>query len=227
MPHIATADQRRQHALYAASALSDAASRRASEPDKAVALACAFAADNYRVQAALWTRAGARSDSYGAFFAMADKVLRSAANATPLVSGLLERSRESYVQACSALNVPLVLPRGENLSGLSDVNMAGLRDLVTSGRPPEEFVASTLLEAARTNLYPAVRTRMTVHAYLVDVAHRSGDTAMVSAAARLAALDDLTGHLDDPTAVLTFSVKFLGPVEEVRLRPYMRKAGIA
>ncbi len=226
MAHVASAEQRRQHANYAAGVLSAAASRRTSPTDRPIGVSCAWASDMMRVQAALWTRAGAQADPEGTFFTYADRVLRAAASATPSASGLLERAREAYTGAAMMLNVPLVLPRTEGLSDLTDVDLTGLPALVTGGRDPSEFVPATVMQAANRNLNPVVRTRMVLHAYLVDVAHRTGDTLMVSAAARLAALDDLTGNLSDPHAILTAAVRLLGPIEEVRLRPYLRQAGL-
>lgn len=227
---VATADEMRAHAAKVAATLTDASAGRAQVGDATTALACQWVADVHRVAAALWNRAGVTPDPHGAFFDLAEKVLSGASTvdigAGAPASVLLAEVRAVFSQSCAALNVPLVFPPATHLGTLyTPVDLRSMREQILRGTDPAGFVEGRLTQARTVRGAAAVQ--LAVDAYVVDVAVRTGDDLLLTAAARMIALA-VTAPADsgDVPAVIAAAQALLGPVEWVRVQPYLVRAGI-
>lgn len=228
---VATADELRAQSAKVAATMTEASVGRAQVGDATTALACQWVADVNRVVGALWNRAGVAPDPHGAFFDLAEKVL-TAADTVDVAAGapalvLLAEVRASFARACAAMNIPLLFPPATHLATLyTPVDLRAMREQILRGTDPAGFVEGRLAQA-RTVTGPAA-LRMALDAYAVDVAVRSGDDLLLTAAARMIALAVVAPtETTDMRGVSATAADLLGPVEWVRAQPYLVRAGVA
>ena len=186
---------------------------------------CQWVADVHCVVGALWNMATVTADPYGRFFALAERVLTAADNVstdteTP-ASVLLADVRASFTQAANGLNIPLLFAPATHLATLySPVDLRTVREQVLRGADTAAFVDAALDHAEQTSGAAAVRSA--VDAYLVDVAARTGDDLLLTAAARMITLGQMApAGTADPAEVTRAAEALLGPVEWVRAQPYL------
>jgi len=227
---VATPAELRAQSGLIANIFTDAAVARAEAGDVNTAVACQWVGDVHRVAAALWGRAGTHPDPYPQFFRLAEQVLVAADRVTsddgaPALM-LITDLRSAFIRACSALSVQLVFPQATHLVGLDGpVDLARMRDQLLDGRTAAEFVTDRMTGAQQTAGVPALR--LSVDAYLVDVADRTGDHLMLTAAARMVALAAAApANPTDLTGLVAATRRVLGPVEWIRIQPYLRRAGL-
>lgn len=227
--HVATAAEHRAQAVAVANMLAEVSVTRAEHGDLPAAVACQWVGDVHRVVAALWGRAAGQSDPHQQFFAMAEQAL-TAADQVPArepASGaaLIAELRAAFTSACSQLNLPLVFPQAGHISS-SPVDLTCVRDDVLGGAAPADAVERRLAAARQAG--GARGLRLALEAYMVDVAHRTGDDLMLTASARIHALAAAApADLADVPAVESAGKRILGPVEWVRARPYLARGGAA
>lgn len=229
--HVATADQMRAQAAKVAAIMTEASVGRAQVGDATTALACQWVADVNRVMGALWNQAGVTADPHATFFDLAERVL-TAADTVDVAAGapasaLLSEVRTAFSQTCMALNIPLVFPPATHLATLyTPVDLRAMREQILRGTDEAGFVAGRL-EQARAASGPTA-LRLALDAYLVDVAARTGDELLLTAAARMIALAVAAPPDTSDTAQVTQAARtILGPVEWVRAQPYLVRAGLA
>lgn len=229
--HVATADQMRAQAAKVAATMTGASVGRAQVGDATTALACQWVADVNRVAAALWNQAGVTPDPHGAFFDLAERVLTAASPADVAAgapaSVLLAEVRTAFRQACAAMNIPLLFLPATHLATLyTPVDLRAMREQILRGTDEAGFVEGRLSQARQTTGPGALR--LALDAYLVDVAARAGDQLLLTAAARMIALAVAAPpDTADMAQVSAAAQMLLGPVEWVRARPYLARAGLA
>lgn len=228
---VATADQMRAQAAKVAATMTEASVGRAQVGDATTALACQWVADVNRVVGALWNRAGVTPDPHAAFFDLAERVL-TAANPADVAAGapasaLLAEVRAAFSQACQALNVPLVFPPATHLATLyAPVDLRSVREQILRGTDTAGFVEGRITQARAATGPGALR--LALDAYVVDVAVRTGDDLLLTAAARMIALAFCAPvDTSDMVATTAAAQALLGPVEWVRAQPYLARAGVA
>lgn len=228
---VATADEMRAQAARLATAMTQASVGRAQVGDASTALACQWVADVNRVIGALWNRAGVTADPHAVFFDLAERVLTAADTVDVAVgapaSAILAEFRAAFYRTCMALHIPLVFPPATHLATLyTPVDLRAMREQILRDTDEAGFVEGRL-SAARSTAGPAA-LRLALDAYLVDVAARAGDHLLLTATARMIALAAAAPpDSADMGQVAAAAQMLLGPVEWVRVRPYLARAGLA
>lgn len=228
-PKTTAAEQRAQSAA-AANLFTEASETRAALGDPEGAIACQWTGDMHRVAAALWTRAGAEADPQGYFFALAQTVLEAAATSPhsgSRPSELIVTLRAELARACTGVGAPLVFGSAAHLDPLGGpVDLDGMRVTLIGAHTPESFVLAQLNAVRAAG--PSVALRAALAAYVVDVAAACGDTAMITAVAKLVAVDSLAPRGSAEAGQVKAAAKrVLGSTEWTRLQPYLRRAGIS
>ena len=227
--HVATPAELRAQEAAVANIFTEASVSRAQLGDPTAALACQWVGDVHRVTAALWTRASVHADPHQEFFSLAERVL-TAADQVRVDNGstapaLLSELRAAFAKACNDMNVPHVFPVATHLTPFTanPVDLNVLRGHILGDQDVEGFVAGRL--AAAREAGPATGARLALEAYVVDVAERAGDVMLLTAMARLVALDLNAPPAGDDRAVLVSAAqRILGPVEWVRAGEYLAAA---
>lgn len=228
---VGTPAEMRAQETAAAALFARSSVGRADAGDANSAVACQWVSDVHRVSAALWNRAGTAEDPYQEFFALAEQVLTSAdrvgveegITAAVLVADL----RAAFARACVAMNLPLVFPPAPHLAHFTGaMDLSALRGQILGAMQPEEFVSARI--SAGTGFDGEVNAlRFALDAYVVDVAARTGDHMMLTAVARIIALNDSAPRSTATLPELVSAARaVLGPVEWVRLLPYLAQVGV-
>ena len=222
---LATPAQLRTGAAEIANLLTESSAGHARAGEATTAVACQWVADVYRVVSALWAAAGVSPDPHQEFFQLAERVL-TAADRVVVVEGacaldVLAGLRGAFTEACAPVNVLVVFPAATHLASLpAPVQLGALRGQLLGGATPADFVRGRLEAAQATAGVGALR--FALDAYLVDVAEHAGDLMMLTAAARIVALNDGAPRDTADVHTLTETAKrVLGAVEWVRLQPYL------
>ena len=221
----ATPVQLRTEAADIANLLTASSARHARAGEATTAVACQWVADVYRVAGALWATAGASPDPHQEFFQLAERVLTAADRVQIVESAcaldVLTELRGAFADACAPVNVLVVFPAATHLASLSTpVQLGALRSQLLGGVEPADFVRGRL-EAARSSAGVGA-LRFALDAYLVDVAEHAGDVMMLTAAARIVALNDGAPRDTADLDTLTMTARrVLGAIEWVRLQPYL------
>lgn len=230
---LASSAELRAQATAAAGVFTESSVGRARDGDQNAALACQWVGDVNRVVAALWARAEATADPYSQFFALAEQVLTAADHVAAGIDAgrsapvLIFELRAAFAKACAAADVRLVFPQAPHLTSLrGPVDLAAMRDKILGGSDPQEFVAGRIASAAAFD-GEVNALRFALDAYIVDVATRTGDSLLVTAAARLIALNESAPRETATLTDLTSAAKrILGPIEWVRLQPYLSQTAV-
>jgi hypothetical protein len=226
----ATATDLRAQSAAVANILTEASAARALNGDAVGALVCQLTGDVHRVAAALWNRAATLADPHQEFFRLAELVLTAAGRpeaAGCSASVLVGAVRAAFSEVCAGFGIPLVFPAATHLDALDGpVDLTGIPVTLLGELTPELFVLGQL-SAARANASEPAAMRAALGAYTVDVAAATGDTAMITAAARMIAVEVGAPRGNADLGRLTATIKrVLGTTEWVRFRPYLRQAGI-
>jgi len=217
--HIAPHSERRSHAVYVAAVLSKVAGiKQASSPS--LAMACLWLADAYRAQAALWSKAGSKQDQYSEFFKDASTVLNASHAETEVYTAM----RDLVGAGIESLHVPIVFPSDVKITRPVDfTKFAG--DLIGASTP-EAFVAATMDKCEQGGLPDLQKLRTVLLCYFVEVSAKTGDEHLIMAAAMMGGVDLILRDKNDLQSAVPAVFKLLGPVETVRIPPYLRRVGI-
>lgn len=192
------------------------------------ALACQARSDAFRISAQLWHRAESESDPHGAYFRYLTSAYSSAVTSsdnpgTSAYDAFL-LVRESYRAATRALNIPLALPPVGHLRAIGRLDVSTAGAALTDGLSAEEYFTQRILPADSRNA--AANAQVAILTYLVDLAERTGDTARMSALAAWSLLRQKGIEAHRLEEVLTVAEQYLGPVDWVRLGPYLERSGV-